>query len=155
MSWHVNAMLMLFANFLLFFIINFVFLSFAFLFFLMKYQIFETVNQPETEIGDQKLSAELYEHYCFRNRWRFRALKANSIQQYFKYYYKKEVLHNSKTFSSLFLDLNIFARKLQLFTKTITLGSNAIPVSYLFHFYFGRRISQQDKKRKIKNSRKC
>ena len=68
-----------FANFLLFFIRIFVFLSFAFFFF-MKYQIFETVNQPETGIGDQKLSAELYEHDCFRNPWRFRSrvsLKSN------------------------------------------------------------------------------
>ena len=69
-----------FANFLLFFIRIFVFLSFAFFFFFMKYQIFETVNQPETGIGDQKLSAELYEHDCFRNPWRFRSrvsLKSN------------------------------------------------------------------------------
>ena len=68
-----------FANFLLFFIRIFVFLSFA-IFFFMKYQIFETVNQPETGIGDQKLSAELYEHDCFRNPWRFRSrvsLKSN------------------------------------------------------------------------------
>ena len=68
----------------------------------MKYQIFETVNQPETGIGDQKLSAELYEHDCFKNPWRFRTLKANSTQKYFKYCYKNEVLHNSKTFSSFF-----------------------------------------------------
>ena len=71
-----------FANFLLFFIRISVFLSFAFIlyFFFMKYQIFETVNQPETGIGDQKLSAELYEHDCFRNPWRFRSslsLKSN------------------------------------------------------------------------------
>ena len=69
-----------FANFLLFFIRIFVFLSFAFFFFFFKYQIFETVNPPETGIGDQKLSAELYEHDCFRNPWRFRSrvsLKSN------------------------------------------------------------------------------
>ena len=96
---------------MLFFIIKFVFLSFPFLF-LMKYQIFATVNQSETGIGAQNLSAEFYEHDSFRNSWRCRTLIANSTQRYFKYCYKKEVLHNSKTFSSLFLDWNIFARNI-------------------------------------------
>ena len=31
------------------------------------------------------------------------------------------------------------------YTKTITLGPNTIPVSYLFHINFGKSIDQEDK----------
>ena len=70
----------------------------------------EFINQSETGTVNQNLSVELYKHNNLRNPGRCRTLMANSTQRYFKYYYKKEVLHNSKTFSSLFLDLNIFAQ---------------------------------------------
>ena len=98
-----------FGTFLLFFIIKFVFSSFPFLFLmslltnqkqelLIKICQWNSINTTISEIhGD-----------------------ANSTQRYFKYYYKKEVLHNSNTFSSLFLDLNIFAQnKSRKWTKVV------------------------------------
>ena len=98
-----------FGTFLLSFIIKFVFYHFYFFFWWSIKFSQQFISQSKTGIGDKNLPVKLYEHDNFRNPWRCRTLTAISTQKRNKYYYKKEVLHNSKTFSSLFLDLNIFA----------------------------------------------